>query len=164
MKRVIRDILGVTLALTLGSMVSFAAGSGCDRHFTDADQDGLCDYCNTACQFVDADGDGLCDGCGFDRHGMGTVCRSGYADADGNGICDNCHAGRHAIGTGCAAGYVDADGDGICDNCHTDCHTGASATQSSARPAGNTSQGTVSRSSGTGHHQRGHRSHHGHCR
>lgn len=153
---------GVVLALSIAS--TSLAGPICDRHFTDADGDGFCDYCHTACQFTDGDGDGICDSCGFDWHGMDTVCRDGYADADHDGICDNCHAGRHATGTGCAAGYVDADGDGICDNCHTDCHTGASAAQNSARPAGNTSQSTVSRSTGTRHHQSGHHSHHGHCR
>jgi len=139
MKRFVRSILGVALALNLGSMVSFAAVSGCDRHFTDADLDGLCDYCNTACQFTDADEDGLCDSCGFDRHGMETVCRSGYADEDGDGICDYCHTGRHAAGAGCGTKAV-----------------------------GTASPGTSgSGTSGTGHHRSGHGSHHGrsgrHC-
>lgn len=103
MRKIITSILGVALALTMSSAVAFAAPV-CDRHFTDADGDGICDYCDTACQYVDADGNGLCDGCGFDRHGVDTTC-SGYLDADDDGICDNCHVGRHMAGS-CGTGYA----------------------------------------------------------
>ena len=94
MRKIITSILGVALALTMSSAVAFAAPV-CDRHFTDADGDGICDYCDTACQYVDADGNGFCDGCGFDRHGVDTTC-SGYLD---------CHVGRHMAGS-CGTGYA----------------------------------------------------------
>lgn len=138
MKRTATGMLGMVLAFSV-SAVSVVAASACDRHFTDDDQDGLCDYCGTACQFADADEDGLCDGCGFDRHGMDTVCSNGYVDADEDGICDNCHVGRHA-----------------CETVYTD--TADNDTGSRANRGGHHG----------GHHRSGHGSHHSrsgrHCR
>lgn len=108
MRKLLTGIVTMGLLLSVGITTTFAAGTARGRNFADTNNDGICDYYNTSCQFVDNDGDGICDNCGFAGCGMGI----GYIDADGDGICDNYYSDRCSMG----AGYVDADGDGICDN------------------------------------------------
>ena len=97
-KKTLAGVLMVLMLLAAGSESAFAAGSGAGKNFTDANEDGICDYRDDGYRYSDADNDGICDyrdaGCN-------------YAYADNDGICD--HAGsriRHA----------DSGRDRTCDN------------------------------------------------
>jgi len=89
MKKLLTGIVTMGLVLTVSGTTAFAAGAANRSNFTDADNNGFCDYCNASCQFIDADGDGVCDNYGSGRNGKGMGCGTRYVDADGDGICDN---------------------------------------------------------------------------
>ena len=55
-------IAALVLAMSFGTVAM--AAPACTNHFTDANGDGLCDYCGQACYYADTNGDGLCDYCG----------------------------------------------------------------------------------------------------
>ena len=71
MKKIRIAAIAAAIVLALGVTTAFAAG---ERHFVDANGDGICDNRGTGrgCWYVDADGDGVCD-----RYGTGLGCRSG---------------------------------------------------------------------------------------
>lgn len=108
MKKLLTGIIALALVISVCSTTAFAAGHGHGRRHAAVNNDVVCDYCTTFCQFVDDNEDGICDNCGSD------TCKkcTGYVDANGDGICDN--YGSCVCGNG--AGFTDADGDGVCDN------------------------------------------------
>ena len=83
-----------------GAAQRYAGNAPAGCRFTDADNDGICDFCGLGiCRdgnYVDENNDGICDLCG----GLG-VCRGGnYTDEDNDGICDNWQSSRPLDGTG----------------------------------------------------------------
>ena len=98
-------ILGVlAAALTLGALVTTVSAAGRNGR-------GACDGTGAVCAYVDENQDGICDwrdsACGAQE------CRG---DLDGDGICDRCGAvwGED----GCQA---DRNGDGVCDYAGSGC-------------------------------------------
>lgn len=87
MKKLLTGIVAVTLIISLSGAMVFAAGGRRGRNYVDNNNDGVCDYYNTSCQFVDNDEDGICDnytvrtsqnGSGYRRghcRGQGRCCR-----------------------------------------------------------------------------------------
>lgn len=106
MKKLLTGIATMALVVSVSSTTAFAACGGCGSNFVDNDNDGVCDYYNTSCQFVDDDGNGTCGNCGLGMHGMGT----GYVDADGDGICDNFTTGTSQNGSGFKRGRCGGKG------------------------------------------------------
>ena len=104
MKKLLTGIAVTALLISMSSTTVLAAGRGCGRNFVD--NDGVCDYYNTSCQFVDNDGDGICDNCGSNNCGNG----AGYVDADGDGICDNYTANTSQNGSGSRRGHCGGRG------------------------------------------------------
>ena len=108
MKQSITGLLIAAMLLTIGTITSFAAGSGKGCNFIDRNGDGICDYAKNTCLYTDADGDGICDHCGRKE---GTGLKSGgrgrnLIDEDGDGICDYYAAGiRPQDGTGRKNGF-----------------------------------------------------------
>lgn len=71
--------------------------------YTDADGDGICDYCwggHGGAGYVDADGDGVCD-----NYGTGNGCGAGYGRGAGAGQGSGAAAGQgNGAGAGAARG------------------------------------------------------------
>ena len=78
MKKLITGIATMAVIISVSSTTVLAAGGGRGRNFVDNDNDGVCDYYNTACQFVDNDGDGICDNYNSNVCGNGTGNGSGF--------------------------------------------------------------------------------------
>lgn len=86
MKKAFIGVLASLTALSMTAATVFAAGPGNGPYFTDADNDGICDY--AVCAYEDADGDGICDhyasgqcqggGRGRAQGGRGYGCRGGH--------------------------------------------------------------------------------------
>lgn len=62
------------------------------HHYTDADNDGICDYCTH-----DTDNNGICDYCTRNTDNAVPACRHGYSTS---GICDGSGC-RHALSVSC---------------------------------------------------------------
>ena len=86
-KKTLAGVLMVLMLLAAGSVSAFAAGSGAGRNFTDANEDGICDYRDDGYCYADADNDGICDHAGS---------RISHADSGRDRACDNaaCRAGQ----------------------------------------------------------------------
>ncbi|MEA4822805.1 MAG: hypothetical protein VB111_01660 [Clostridiaceae bacterium] len=107
MKKILTGILLAALIVSLGTTTAFAVSQPGGQNFVDANNDGICDNCDSTRHFIDANGDGICDNCeGGIRPMDGTGKRAGnggkevrgygYTDADNNGICDNTAKGTGA--------------------------------------------------------------------
>ena len=103
-KKTVIGVLAAVLVLSIGVTSAFASSPEYGQNFTDANNDGVCDYTGNGYGYTDADNDGICDNRGTRCHN-----RQGknYTDQDGDGICDN-------TGKGCQ--FADEDGDGVCDH------------------------------------------------
>lgn len=77
-KKLLTGAAVMALVISVGSTTAFAAGGGRGRrrNFVDIDNDGVCDYYNTFCQFADSDGDGICDNYG--SNGCSDACVAFY--------------------------------------------------------------------------------------
>lgn len=106
MRKLLTGIAAITLVISVSGATAFAAGGDCGRNYVDNDNDGVCDYYNTSCQFIDNDGDGVCDNYGSNGCGNGV----GYVDADGDGICDNYTADISQNGSGFRRGHCGGQG------------------------------------------------------
>ena len=86
-KKTLAGVLMVLMLLAAGSESAFAAGSGAGKNFTDANEDGICDYRDDGYNYADADNDGICDHAGS---------RIRHADSGRDRTCDNaaCRAGQ----------------------------------------------------------------------
>lgn len=86
-KKTLAGVLMVLMLLAAGSESAFAAGSGAGKNFTDANEDGICDYRDDGYRYSDADNDGICDHAGS---------RIRHADSGRDRTCDNaaCRAGQ----------------------------------------------------------------------
>lgn len=86
-KKTLAGVLMVLMLLAAGSESAFAAGSGAGKNFTDANEDGICDYRDDGYRYSDADNDGICDHAGS---------RIRHADSGRDRACDNaaCRAGQ----------------------------------------------------------------------
>ncbi len=82
MKELVVGIVTATL-ITAGGL---AAGQGQGLHFTDINEDGVCDYAYAGCAFVDVDGDGICDN--YSMHRGRTGAGKGFQNGMGYG-CGN---------------------------------------------------------------------------
>ena len=78
MKRFLAGMLAAVLVIETGTMSASAAVSTYGRHYSDLNQDGVCDYCNEK------------DGCNLD---ICNVKGKHFLDKDKDGICDNCKNG-----------------------------------------------------------------------
>lgn len=67
MKKTVIGILAAAVVMSIGVVSAFAGGHGRGSRYTDANNDGVCDYAKSICQYIDADGDGICDNCGGER-------------------------------------------------------------------------------------------------
>lgn len=96
MKRKSIGMLAVAgaLALVIGTgTTALAAGTGYGRNFSDANQNGVCDWAEDARRCADLDRDGICDY-------AGGVCQN----RKGNGSCSNFTGKRMGRGAGFQGG------------------------------------------------------------
>ncbi len=68
MKKTVIGILAAAVVMSIGVVSAFAGGHGRGSRYTDANNDGVCDYAKSICQYIDADG--ACDHYGT-RQGQG---------------------------------------------------------------------------------------------
>ena len=59
MKKTVIGILAAAVVMSIGVVSAFAGGHGRGSRYTDANNDGVCDYAKSICQYIDADG--ACD-------------------------------------------------------------------------------------------------------
>ncbi len=78
MKKILTGLLVAVLAVSAGTVTTFAAESVYGKHYADCNGDGVCDYC------------GQEDGCNLE---ICNVKGRYFVDKDGDGICDNCAEG-----------------------------------------------------------------------
>lgn len=112
MKKTLVGILMAAMVLSVGATSAFAAGRGCGRghghgrNHVNVTASGAGGNYTGACNFVDADNDGICDNCNT-YHGncpSGSGCGQNYVDADGDGVCDNYASGGQGQGRGRGCG------------------------------------------------------------
>ena len=120
MKKTVLSFLVAGVLVSASATSVLAAGGG--SNYTDADNNGICDYAKqqaAACQ-------GLRDSLNIAPAAAESVSsvlktNSQYMDADNDGVCDNYTGSGSGYGSGSCngangSGYVDSDHDGICDH------------------------------------------------
>lgn len=108
MQKILTAVITIALTCTMGFAHETESASVRSENSRTISYKGICSG------YVDADNDGLCDNCNSHHFNSNGAC-SGYADADNDGLCDNCSS-HHSSSNGACLGYVDADHDGFCDN------------------------------------------------
>lgn len=88
MKKTVIGILAAAVVMSIGVVSAFAGGHGRGSRYTDANNDGVCDYAKSICQYIDADGDDICDNCDKEREHKTHYGRY-FADDDHDGACDH---------------------------------------------------------------------------
>ena len=77
MKKTVIGILAAAVVMSIGVVSAFAGGHGRGSRYTDANNDGVCDYAK-----------GICDNCGGEREHKTHNGRY-FADDDHDGACDH---------------------------------------------------------------------------
>lgn len=88
MRKVFLGALAAVVMLSANAGNVSAAGAGCGRYYTDADNDGICDNAGSMCAYTDEDGDGVCDNYTAGQNGgnsRGCGNGRGYQGGRGNG-------------------------------------------------------------------------------